>query len=240
LPFDSEFDFRLDGYAPASDELDGTWQRNIAVEQDMLASLTEHHTSDGRNSYYVLYNRAATWGHPGDPQIVALHLQRDADAKTFTFQHADLPLPAMAQSWLIARGCPRETIASLPGAGARPADAATRALEERLRGDGDHFALLHSYTRDAGAESEVTVLLRALEDRAPDPFRVLLEQHDLDAGTYSLREGVFDTLDAAVHWLRTRDTPLPAPSSAARPRPASPRPSGHTHTPPSNESPRRR
>src|SRR5688572_32724995 len=58
--------------------------------------------------------------------IFALHLKRDTTARTFRFDRAELPLPAMAQSWLIARGCPEAEILLTEELGTTPADAATR------------------------------------------------------------------------------------------------------------------
>ncbi|WP_424889134.1 hypothetical protein [Streptomyces sp. XH2] len=58
----------------------------------------------------------------------------NATARTFRFEYAELPLPTMAQSWLISRGFPKEAMSLPDGMGTRPADEATRALQERLIG----------------------------------------------------------------------------------------------------------
>ncbi|WP_330347776.1 hypothetical protein [Streptomyces sp. NBC_00582] len=211
-------DFRLDDYEAVNDRVDEQLWQHIASEHDMLTVLAEHHTSDDQHSFYVLHNGAVTWGIPGEPQIVALHLKRDTATRTFRFAHAELPLPAMAQSWLIARGCPEEKILLPQGIGTTPADDATRALEERLRRDGDHFALLTSYTNDS-EPVQTTVLLRALDERAPVPFRVLLEEADTGTFTHTLREGGFATFEAATTWWEAHwsgeDIPLPAPAPSA-------------------------
>lgn len=197
---------------------DQFWQ-HIEIEQDDLTLLAEHHTKDGEHSFYVMHNRAVTWGIPGEPQLVALHLKRDAAAHTFRFTHRMLPLLSMAQSWLIARGCPEDKILLTAGMGTDPADHATRALEKRLRSDGDHFALLTSYTHDADP-IEITALLRALDEKAPLPFRVLLEEVDTDTCTHTLREGGFETFEAATQWWeghwRGEKPPLPTASPAPR------------------------
>jgi hypothetical protein len=44
------------------------------------------------------------------PQVLAVHLQRDHEKRAFSFEKAPLPLPAMAQCWLIHRGCPHDAI----------------------------------------------------------------------------------------------------------------------------------
>lgn len=213
-------DFRLDGYKAVNDRIQQRFWQHITIEHDMFIALAEHHTDDGRHSYYVLHDGSVTWGVPGEPQIVALHVQRDPGTRTFRFQHTELPLPAMAQSWLIARGCPQEDIHLLPGMGAPPADDATKALETRLMSDGDHFAFLTSYTDDTSDSPQVTVLLRALDEREPQPFRVLLEEVDTDAWTHTLREGGFASFEAATVWWEKRwsgeDIPLPAAQPARR------------------------
>ncbi|MDX3750117.1 hypothetical protein [Streptomyces sp. AK08-02] len=233
-------DFRLGGYQAVNDRVDDQFWQHIGIEEDQLTVLAEHHTSDGRSSFFVLHNGAVTWGIPGEPQLVALYLQRDTVARTFRFDHAELPLPVMAQSWLIARGCPEEKILLSERLGGTPSDDATRALEARLRGDGDHFALLTSYTRD-DEPFQTTVLLRALDERVPLPFRVLLEEVDTDTWTRTLREGGFATFEAATTWWEAHwsgeDVPLPTtspttrhstpPAAAASAVPPSPRRPGH-------------
>ncbi|WP_327731486.1 hypothetical protein OG250_43390 [Streptomyces sp. NBC_00487] len=213
---DTTPDFRLEGYEAANDRVADRFRLKITFVEHCSTVLAEHHTNDGQHSYYVMHDGSATWGMPGDPQIVALHLKRDTTARTFRFDRAELPLPAMAQSWLIARGCPEEEILLTEELGTTPADAATRALEERLRRDGDHFSLLHSYTHDMGPV-ETTVLLRALDERAPMPFRVLLEQTDTETFTHTLREGGFATFEAATTWWEAHWSGEPASLSAPAP-----------------------
>ncbi|MFJ8954954.1 hypothetical protein ACIRO1_33135 [Streptomyces sp. NPDC102381] len=223
--FDADEDKHLDFY------------RKVAVHEDMLVPLAEHH--DGADSYYVLFDRTATWGHPGMPQVLAVHLLRDYEKRTFSFEQARLPLPAMAQSWLINRGCPHDAIGLDPELGPPPADEATRALERRLAGDGDHYAMGHSYTADDPDDMVIVVALRALDERAPSPFRVVVDEVDTDAWTRTLREGGFDTVGEALQWCNDRlageATPLPPvrPTAAAG-RPAdvakapAPRPPGRS------------
>ncbi|MEU6148038.1 hypothetical protein ABZ848_47855 [Streptomyces sp. NPDC047081] len=212
-------DFRLGGYQAVNDRVDEQFWQHIGIDEDQLAVLAEHHTANGEHSFYVMHNGAVTWGIPGEPQLVALRLQRDIAVRTFRFDHATFALPAMAQSWLIARGCPEEQILLAHGLGSAPADQATRALEERLRRDGDHFALLTSYTRDT-EPMETTVLLRALDEKAPVPFRILLEEIDTTAWTHTLREGGFATFETATQWWEAHWSgeaiPLPPASPAAR------------------------
>ncbi|MFI0742985.1 hypothetical protein ACH4PU_33680 [Streptomyces sp. NPDC021100] len=228
--------FRLDGYEGENPDVEEHFWEHVAAEQDSFTLLAQHHTDDARHSFYVLHDGSATWGIPGEPQIAAVHVRRDPDARVFSFEHAALPLPAMAQSWLIARGCPKEAIGLPDRVGTRPADEATRVLQRRLMADGGHFALLRSYTDDTAERPEVVVLLRAADERTPSPFRILLEEADLDAGTHTLREGGFLSYEAATYWWENHFTgdaaPLPTapplahrstlPATPARPAPAAP------------------
>ncbi|MFJ9213997.1 hypothetical protein [Streptomyces sp. NPDC102264] len=165
-----------------------------------------HDSADDRHSYYVLHDRSGTGGHPGEPQIMALHVQRDPDTHTFSFDRAMLPLAAMAQSWLIARGCPQDSI-RLPGnIGTTPADETTRALEERQMTDGDHFAALAGYTDDTSKTPQITVLLRAIDERSPKPFRVLLEELDTKDWTHTLSPEDIDYARGVLHVRRQVQT----------------------------------
>ncbi|GGU55411.1 hypothetical protein GCM10010211_20160 [Streptomyces albospinus] len=214
-------DFRLDGYDAVNDRVAEQFWQHIDIEATELTVLAEHHTDDQRHSYYVLHNGAVTWGIPGEPQLVALHLQRDVKARTFRFQHEQLPLVPMAQSWLIARGCPKDAIALRPDTGTDPADEATRVLEDRLTSDGDHFALVTSCTSDDDPDRmQITVLLAAIDENAPLRFRVLLEEVDTEHGTHTLREGGFATYEQATAWWQAHwsgdDVPLPTAQTATR------------------------
>ncbi|MEU0274853.1 MULTISPECIES: hypothetical protein [unclassified Streptomyces] len=223
----------------ADEQVHLDFYRQVEVRSDMLVPLAEHHTANGVHSYYVLFDRTATWGHPGTPQYVAVHLQRNQQERTFAFEKAPLPLPAMAQSWLIHRGCPSDAIGLDPELGPPPADEATRALEQRLAGDGDHYAMGYSYTSDDPDDMVTVVALRALDERAPSPFRVVVEEVDTDAWTHTLREGGFATVEEALRWcddrLRGEAGPLPPvrPAAsftrpAAMPKAPAPRPPGRS------------
>jgi hypothetical protein len=220
-----QVDFGLDDFDADEDKyLD--FYRQVAIREDMLVPLAEHHTADGAHSYYVLFDRTATWGHPGMPQLVAVHLKRDREKETFDFEKELLPLPAMAQSWLIHRGCPPDAISLNPELGPPPADEATRALERRLAGDGDHYAMGYSYTCDDRDDMVTVVALRAMDERAPSPYRVVVEEVDADAWTHTLREGGFDTKHAALQWCHDRLTGEAGPLPPVRPAAAASRPAG--------------
>ncbi|MEV7413466.1 hypothetical protein AB0O04_37310, partial [Streptomyces althioticus] len=80
-------------------------------------------------------------------------------------------------------------------------------------------------------------VLRALDERAPSPFRVVVEDVDIEAGTHTLREGGFDSVEEALQWCDDRlggvskalPPVRPVPSRPApAPKPASSRPSGRS------------
>ncbi|MEU4486656.1 hypothetical protein AB0H94_17515 [Streptomyces purpurascens] len=223
-----QVDFDLDGF-DADEEIYLDFYRKVAVREDMLVPLTEHHS--GADSFYVLFDRTATWGRPGMPQVLAVHLQRDREKRTFTFERAALPLPAMAQSWLIHRGCPPDAISLNPELGPPPADEATRALERRLAGDGDRYAMGYSYTSDDPDDMVTVVALRALDERALSPFRVVVEEVDTDAWTHTLREGGFDTVGEALQWCDDRLTGEAGPLPPVRTAITASRPTGVAKAP---------
>lgn len=208
-------DFRLDGFDPANETVGEEFWDHIESEHQELRALSAHHSPDGTRSFYVIYNGAVTWGIPGEPQLVALLLERDLSTKLYRFEHDTLPLPELAQAFLIARGCPAEAIALPPGMGTQPADPATVALQQRVVKDADRFVLRASHTDDSYPKAEIVVLLEAVDERVEKPFRVLLQQADLDNFTHTLREGTFETCEAAVDWMEDRSTPLPAPAPGA-------------------------
>ncbi|WP_424850741.1 hypothetical protein [Streptomyces sp. SAI-129] len=220
-------DFALDDL-DSDEERYFDFYRKVAVHEDMLVPLAEHH--DGPNSYYVLFDRAATWG-PGMPQVLAVHLQRDQEKQTFSFEQAPLPLPAMAQSWLIHRGCPPDAISLDPELGPPPADEATRALERRLVREGDRYAMNYSYTSDDPDDRVIVVVLQTRDEHTPSPFRVVVEEVDTETWTHTLREGGFDTADEALQWCDDRLTDKAGPLPPIRPAATPSRPAGVAKAP---------
>ncbi|MET8218789.1 hypothetical protein [Streptomyces hirsutus] len=86
--------------------------------------------------------------------------------------------------------------------------------------DGNHFALLYSYTDDDPENSATVVVLRFLDERSPSPFRVLHEAVDTGSWIHTLREGGFGTYAEALQWcddtLSGEAPPLPPVQSAVR------------------------
>ncbi|AUH40508.1 hypothetical protein [Streptomyces sp. CMB-StM0423] len=220
----SEVDFGVD-QLDADEKVSRAFHVLVGLHAGSLLSLAEHHTADGR-SYYVLFDSSATWGHPGEAPYVGVYLKRDPDSRTFDFNHDVLPLPAMVQSWLIHRGCPPDAITLDPGLGPQPADEATRALGRRLMFEGDHYGIGFSYTRDDPDDFVTVVAMGAVDEQAVPPFRVVVEEVDTDAQTYTLREGGFATPQEALGWCWDRLAGDAGPLPPMRPAAANPRPPG--------------
>ncbi|MCC3771686.1 hypothetical protein [Streptomyces sp. UNOC14_S4] len=214
LPDLSALDFRLEGYTLA-DGSDEYLFHALTTNHDCLAPLVTHHTDDGRNSYLVLLDTAATWDIPGSPQLLAMTLTRDPDKWTFRFDAERHPLISLAQRWLIVRGAAPDAVRVPPErTGARPADALTTVLEEQLMTSGTRYDVVEHYTDDC-AEYETSVLALDTDPTSADkPYRLFLETWSPDSPTYTLREGAFRNAEAAWEWMESREGPLPAPRTS--------------------------
>lgn len=206
-------DYRIDGFEPASDRVDGDFDV-ATLSDDMYTTLAAHHAPDGRDSFLLCYDSSAIWDVPGTAEYVGMHIERDVGERTFTFDVTRQPTVPLTQNWLIARGCPPESIEPDTKLGPRPADAVTTRLEEQLRyNPGGRYTLLDHHTHNPGSFEEgveVSVLLHdAHPDAAERPYRLFLEEATPSFATYTVREGAFPTVEAAHTWLRKRDTPLP-------------------------------
>ncbi|WP_328967549.1 hypothetical protein [Streptomyces sp. NBC_00239] len=218
MPYPDLPEFDLDEFEPVDASHERHYHRLLIQDFKVLG---EHHTPT--DTYFIVHDEGATWGVPGTAQLRAIHVSRDLDAGTYEVDSSPLPLYPMAESYLIARGCPAEALAA-SGDVHTPADDITRALEARVRGDGDHFALLAGYTDDLRDTPQTVVMLRSLDPKAVPEFRILLEEFDQDTYTHTLREGGFATYEAATAWWGAwadGEAPaLPSPALAASPGPA--------------------
>lgn len=206
-------DYRLDGFAAATAEVERDFF-HTTLSDGSFVPLAAHHSADAQDSYLLFYDQSATWGVPGSPPYVALHLARDAELGTFRFSQESHPLVPLGQRWLVEQGCPPDGIGLTNTHGLQPADLLTAELEDLLRtGPEGRYEVLEHYTDD----EETWVLLRDTDPSAAElPYRVFLEEVSFREVTYTVREGAFATADAADDWLSDRDTPLPAaPAPAA-------------------------
>ncbi|MGW1295912.1 glycosyl hydrolase [Streptomyces sp. NPDC002533] len=204
-----DFDFHLDELTPADDDSAELAER---FYPDDLSVLAHHHTAPhGSHSFAIAHDRSLTWGIPGEPQVVAIAVVRDLSQSTFTMEksrHAAVPF---AQNWLVQRGCPPEHIALGDGF-AQPADDLTLRMEQQIRVSGTRYEVLDTYTSDS-EPCEAWVLAR--DSRASEaPIRVFLQEWDLDAGTYTMREGAFTDAGTAQSWLDDRSAPMPEPPAS--------------------------
>jgi hypothetical protein len=238
----TEPDFRLDGLMPGDEASE--FAESMMWPGD-LTLVAEHHTTpNGSHSFFVVHDRTMTWGEPGSPQLVAVKIARDLDARTFTIESENHAALGFAQNWLIERGCPPDPIARLSSEFVQPADDRTIRVEQQIRTSGDQYKVLDTLTSDGHPYETWTMVRDSAASHAP--IRVFLEEADLVADVYTMREGAFPDEDAALEWLDDRDTPLPEPPeyrgdpAALRTRAALTRSAGSTTSPstgPSLEAP---
>ncbi|AJT68652.1 hypothetical protein T261_7050 [Streptomyces lydicus] len=207
-------DYRIDGFEAATEQTEDDFH-SVTLSDDMLVPLAEHHSADDRDTYLLLYDRAATWAIPGTAEYVTLHINRDTEQRTFGFAHERHPVIPLAQNWLIRQGCPAES--TEPNHGPRPADALTTRLEGLLRTNPDsRYEVIDHYTDNPYSPytgSEVRTLVHdSHPDSAMAPYRLFLEETTTDHQSYAVREGAFSTAQAAKTWawsgpLRSRWLP---------------------------------
>ncbi|WP_148588789.1 hypothetical protein [Streptomyces sp. WAC01526] len=206
-------DYRLDGFEPGTELIEDDFH-TVTLSDDMLVPLAEHHSADGRDTYLLLYDRAAIWDIPGTAEYVTLHITRDTGQRTFDFAHERHPVIPLAQNWLIRQGCPAEGAELSKNHGPRPADALTARLEDMLRANpDDRYTVLdhstdHPCSFDFGIEVS-TLVHDSHPDSAHAPYRLFLEETPKDFRSYTVRESAFPTAEAADTWVRERSTPLP-------------------------------
>ncbi|MFH8684221.1 hypothetical protein [Streptomyces lydicus] len=206
-------DYRIDGFEPATELIEDNFH-TVTLSDDMLQPLAEHHSADGRNTYLLLYDRAAIWDSPGTAEFVTLHITRDIKQRTFGFEHARHPVIPLAQNWLIRQGCPAESAELPKNHWPRPADALTARLEDMLRANPDgRYTVLNHSTGISGSSDFGIKVSTLVHDSHPDsahaPYRLFLEETTEEFRSYTVREGAFPTAEAADTWVRERSTPLP-------------------------------
>ncbi|WP_030578030.1 glycosyl hydrolase [Streptomyces anulatus] len=229
----TELDFRLDDLVPADADSEYAEQQFWSGD---LTVLTEHHTAPhGSHSYVVAHDGSVTWGVPGEPQVAAIKVARNLSLNTFTMEttyHATVPF---AQNWLIEQGCPPEQMAEVGAEGATPADDLTVRIEAEIRESGTRYEVIETDTSDYDP-CEAWTLTRD-SDTVQEPIRLFLQEWDINAHTYTLREGAFADEETALRWLDDRSTPLPQPpghigeAAALRTRAALARSAGSSEIP---------
>ncbi|MGY4954828.1 hypothetical protein [Streptomyces nigrescens] len=206
-------DYRIDGFEAATEQTEDDFF-SVTLSDDMLVPRAEHHSADGRDTYLLLYDRAAIWDIPGTAEYVTLHITRDTAQRTFDFAHKRHPVIPLAQNWLIRQGCPAESAKLSNNHGPRPADVLTARLEDMLRANpNDRYTVLdHSTDNPCSFEFgiEVSTLVHDSHPAsAHAPYRVFLEETTKDFRSYTVRQGAFPAAEAADTRVRERSTPLP-------------------------------
>ncbi|MEY9949583.1 glycosyl hydrolase [Kitasatospora sp. GAS1066B] len=209
-----ELDLRLDDLTAAS-QADADTESKLTLSATELHVLAEQHTAhphsaDLTDSYLVAFDSAAIYGmFPGARQIAAIHIARDLAVGTYRADVAYLPFESLAQHWLIQRGAAPDRFRANEDMVQTPADATTRAIEQRLRDFGHRYRIVDDYTYES---SPFTTWIMA-EDAHPDdpalPFRIFVQELVEGTDSYTLREGVFPSQDAARDWLDDPSAPLP-------------------------------
>ncbi|MFD7730500.1 hypothetical protein ACFV6F_08960 [Kitasatospora phosalacinea] len=173
--------------------------------------MSEQHRADGDRdaSYLVFYNTAHMHDDvPGLPAMVAVRVQRDHATGTFEMEYARHPLVAMGEAWLVQRGAD-------PAAFARqgpiaPADRETERVEALLRGSGTRrFEIHDDYSFDTAPYDTWVIATDTLAADPARPVRVFHDRRQIDADTYTLREGHFASVEDARAWTDDLDSPLP-------------------------------
>ncbi|SEC12685.1 hypothetical protein [Streptomyces sp. 2314.4] len=206
-------DYRIDGFEAATERVEEAFF-SLTLSDDMFVPLAEHHSADGRDTYLLLYDRAAIWDIPGMAEYVSLHITRDSDQRTFDFAYECQPVIPLAHNWLIRQGCPQEAIASADRNRPRPADALTARLEDLLRANPeDRYKVIDHYTHNPSSFNFGIEVRTLVHDSHPDsasaPYRLFLEETTKDFRSYTVREGAFATAEAADTWAMERAALLP-------------------------------
>lgn len=206
-------DYRIDGFEAATEQIEEGFS-SATLTDDLFVTLADHHSADGRDSYLLLYDRAAIWDTPGTAEYVTLHITRDIEQRTSGFNHERHPVVPSAQNWLVRRGCPNQAAELSDPHGPRPADALSARLEDLLRTNpGDRYEVLDHYTDnpcsfDSGIDVR-TLVYDSHPDSAQTPYRLFLEETTKDLRSFTLREVAFASADAADTWAMERDSLLP-------------------------------
>ncbi len=60
-------DYRITGFEPANAVTEDSYEL-VASAEDDLAVVAAHHNANGRDTYFVLYDATAIYGHPAPPR----------------------------------------------------------------------------------------------------------------------------------------------------------------------------
>jgi hypothetical protein len=108
-----------------------------------------------------------------------------------------------------------------PGSATQPADEESTRLETHLRTSPGRYKLIEHCTYDGDPFESWALLRDTHPESAGAPVRLFIESSDIDAGTYTVRDGAFRDEGDAYEWLESNTVPLPRPPLMARRQPPS-------------------
>jgi hypothetical protein len=64
----------------------------------------------GSHTWAVLWHHFFEEAYPDQSHLLAVHVARDDASRTFRYATREIPILALAQQWLVARGCPPDAL----------------------------------------------------------------------------------------------------------------------------------
>ncbi|MFD7730480.1 hypothetical protein ACFV6F_08855 [Kitasatospora phosalacinea] len=251
MSFHGMIDNLYQHWRPA-DETSTQTLRHLWFDSEHYKVAAADQSSDSTEHFVVTGNELAA-GEPWvEERAVAIHVRLDPDARTCHVRKANTLTFGWAGHWLVRRGADPDALARyrpLPpdpyncgshGHGtdvqaeglisashywyARPADARTRTIEDRIRRSGDRYEILtqqmaySEYATDGEHEAHWVLLVDNHPRAAERQYLLQLETVHRSSGHYTLDEGAFPTEKQAHEWADRinprRVAPLPATDPA--------------------------
>jgi hypothetical protein len=215
------------GYVPADAIQERDWESEIELREADLGVVSE--CVSGSHTWVVLWHHFFEEAYPDQSHLLAVHVVRDDASRTFRYATCEIPILALAQQWLVGRGCP-------PGALKRnrhysaEADASSQSIETRLTRSPHRYALAdHGTVYDPDPPGSWAIIRDKAPASSATQWQVLVESAGAEQGTYVLRERSFPTRKQAEHFVEQLPTvqwPLAAdpPRTVAVAPPLNPRP----------------
>ncbi|WP_055591445.1 hypothetical protein, partial [Peterkaempfera griseoplana] len=160
---------------------------------------------DGPYAALVAADQSAVWGPPGQADTLAVHIRFGIpEERLFTLDLTRTYSIALAERWLVHthRVDPRDFVRS-PGT-VRPADAATREIEERTRTSGDRYQLLDAALNHTTLTC--AILLKDTKSGTTLPYLVQVQWPD-DGTGYHITETPFRDEYSARRWMEHTEPP---------------------------------
>ncbi|GAA2092063.1 hypothetical protein GCM10009759_17350 [Kitasatospora saccharophila] len=249
MSFSGMIDNLYQQWKPA-DEASAQTLRNLWFDSEHYIVAAADQSTDSTEHFVVAGCELAA-GEPWvEERAVAIHVRLDPDKRTCHVRKAHTLTFGWAGHWLVRRGADPDALARyrpLPpdpynwgGDGydpkaeglisashywyARPGDARTRTIEDRIRRSGDRYEILtrqmaySEYATEEEREAHFVLLLDNHPRAAERRYVVQLETVHRLRAAYTLDEGAFRTEKQAQEWIDRIDprrlAPLPATDPA--------------------------